>query len=167
MGQSGMARRHVITTLERHYARLIGRQIKCATPSIADDITHVMAVLRMFDPDWDGADVKPIAPRGPSRWRRKGEGTRAAIEAVRRADCALSATEIARESYLVRDMTPPPNDELRLVGTDLIYSLRRLLGERLVATGKRPVRYRLMQPAANSPSTGGLRAMPSQRDRPL
>ena len=140
-----MARPVVVTSLERHYARLRGRQIKLTEPSpeIVDDIAHIEAVLRMFEPEWDGATVRPIAPRGPSRWRKKGEGTRVAIKAVMCADRPLSATEIAREAYMISGLTLPLNNELRLVGTDLIYSLRRLFGDMLVATGECPVLYHL------------------------
>lgn len=149
-----MAQPHVISALNRQYARLLGRRLKQPALSLSEGLAQIEAVARMFQPDWSGADIKPILPRGPSRWLSKGEGTRAAIEAVKQASRALSATEIAREAYLVMGMVPPHNDELRLVGTDLIYSLRRIMGDKLVATGSRPVRYRLKPLAANNPPTG-------------
>jgi hypothetical protein len=142
-----MAQSHVISALNRQYGRLLGRRSKQPDlTALQADLAHVEAVVRMLEPDWNGTAIKPIMPRGPSRWGRKGDGTRNAIEVIKRADKALSATEIAREAYVIRGMTPPHKDELRLVGTDLIYSLRRIMGDRLVAIGSRPVRYRLRLP---------------------
>ncbi len=143
-----MARPQVVTTLERKYARLLGLQSKLpsACPALAQDIAHVAAVIRMFEPDWDQSSVKPVMYRGPARWAKKGQGSRAAMEVVRHADRPLSATEIARAAYLHCGLEPPHNNELRLVGADLAYSLRRHFGGALVASGKRPVRYRLRKP---------------------
>jgi hypothetical protein len=142
-----MAQSHVISALNRQYGRLLGRRLKQPDlMTLQADLAHVEAVARMFEPDWCCAAIKPILPRGPSRWTRKGDGTRAAIEAIKRADKALSATEIAHEAYVIRGMTPPHKDELRIVGTDLIYSLRRIMGDRLEAVSSCPVRYRLRLP---------------------
>lgn len=142
-----MARKNVVTTLERKYARLLGHQAKMADASLSltKDMAHIEAVIRLFEPLWDKASVKPIMYRGPSRWARKGQGSRAAVEVVKQAVASLSATEIARAAYLHCGMEPPHNNELRLVGTDLTYSLRNIFGAALVASGTRPVRYRLKQ----------------------
>jgi hypothetical protein len=76
-----MARPHVVTALEGKYARLLGcqRMLRRPSLSITADLDHIEAVMRLFDPHWDKAGVKPIAPRFPSRWRKKGEGVRAAF----------------------------------------------------------------------------------------
>lgn len=146
-----MARQHVVTALERKYARLFGCQIRLRQPSLslAADLEHIEAVIRLFDPAWDKASVKPVAPKFPSRWRKKGEGVRAAFTVIKAAQRPLSATEIAREAFVVAGMVPPCNDELRLVGTDLIYSLRNHLGERLVGVGERPVRWIILREKEN------------------
>ena len=159
-----MARTHVVTALEAKYARLLGFQNRLRHPSrsLAADLVHIVAVMRLFDPSWDKNAVKPVAPRFPSRWRNKGEGIRAAFVAIKSAERPLSATEIARAAYLVRGMTPPCNDELRLVGSDLIYSLRRHLGERLIGIEGRPVRWFVTPPASNIPSTGATGERSSQ-----
>lgn len=142
-----MARPQVVNTLERKYARLSGCQVRLRRPSrsIAADLAHIEAVIRLFDPAWDKAAVKPIAPRFPSRWQSKGEGVRAAVEAIKQADRPLSATEIAHAAYRVCGREPPPRIELRLVGSDLIYSLRRHFGDRLVAIGERPTRWEIVR----------------------
>ena len=147
-----MARPHVVTALEGKYARLLGFQARLRVPShsIAADLAHIEAVMALFDHTWDKITIKPIAPRYPSRWRKKGEGVRAAFAAIKAAQGPLSATEIAREAFVEAGMVPPCNNELRIVGTDLIYSLRNHLGERLTAIGDQPVRYWLRPPAANT-----------------
>lgn len=152
-----MARSHVVTALEGKYARLLGCQERLRHPSrsIAADLAHIEAVMRLFDPFWDKASVKPVAPRFPSRWRRKGDGVRSAIEAIKHADRPLSATEIALAAYRTFGREPPAIIELRIVGTDLIYSMQRHFGDRLIVTEGRPRRYRLTPPAANSLSSSG------------
>jgi hypothetical protein len=138
-----MARQIVVSVLERKYARLLGCQSRLRRPSlsIAVDLAHIEAVVRLFDPAWNKAVVKPIAPKLPSRWRKKGAGVRMALEVVKKARQPLSATEIAREAFLVAGMAVPCNDELRLVGADLIYSLRRHFGEQLTMIEGRPARW--------------------------
>lgn len=138
-----MARPQVVNTLEAKYARLLGCQNRLRRPSrsIAADLVHIEAAIRLFDPSWDKAAVKPIAPRFPSRWQSKGEGVRAAIEAVKQAGHPLSATEIAEAAYRICGREPPSIIELRLVGTDLIYSLRRHFGDDLATIEGRPARW--------------------------
>ncbi len=160
-----MARKHVVTTLERKYARLLGHQakIKYTSLSLVKDMAHIEAVIRLFEPLWDRDCVKPIMYRGESRWAKKGQGSRAAIEVMKKAAKPLSATEIARAAYLECGMEPPGNDELRLVGTDLIYSLRRQFAGQITMIEGRPRRWMLAAtrpPAANIPSTDATPAMP-------
>jgi hypothetical protein len=135
-----MARPHVVTALEGKYARLLGcqRMLRRPSLSITGDLEHIEAVMRLFDPHWDKAGVRPIAPRFPSRWRKKGEGVRAAFAVIKAAQTPLSATEIAHGAYLVAGLTPPCVEELRIVGTDLVYSLRNHWGEALVMVEGRP-----------------------------
>ena len=68
--------------------------------------------MGLFDPSWDKASVKPVAPKFPSRWRKKGEGVRAAFTVIKAAQRPLSATEIAREAFVVAGMVVPCNDEI-------------------------------------------------------
>ena len=138
-----MARSNIVKTLERKYARCIGAQRANPSPSIKSDIAHITAVIRMFDPQWDKQAVKPIAPRTASRWHKRGHGIRAALVAFKAADRPLSATEIARATYVVLGREPPHNDVLRIVGTDLSYTLRIVLGDSLDVIEGRPRRYRL------------------------
>ncbi len=140
-----MARPQIVTTLERKYARLLGRQVKLghASFSVARDMAHIAAVIRLFDPLWDNAGIRPIMPRGPNRWAKKGQGIRAAIAVMKKATKPLSATEMAKAAYLESGMVPPGNDTLRLVGTDLIYSIRVHFAGRLGVIEGRPRRWAL------------------------
>ena len=129
-----MARPHVVTTLEAKYARLLGFQLRLVRPSlsIAADLDHIEAVTRLFHSDWHKGAVKPIAPRFASRWPKKGVGIRAAISV---AECPFSATEIAHATYLRLGCAAPSTREIAIVGTNLIYSLRRHFGDRLAMIG--------------------------------
>ncbi|NJS14566.1 MAG: hypothetical protein HC788_08120 [Sphingopyxis sp.] len=136
-----MARSHVVTGLERRYALLLGLQAKGATDAIVTDLSHIAAVIRMFEPHWSPDTVKPIEPRAPIRWRRKGDGFQYALQVLREADRPLSATEIATLAIARSGITPPPQQRLRTIGTDMSYGLRKLLGDDLVVIEGRPKRY--------------------------
>jgi hypothetical protein len=158
-----MARQIVVSVLERKYARLLGCQLRLRRPSlsIAVDLAHIEAVVRLFDPAWNKAVVKPIAPKLPSRWRKKGAGVRMALDVVKKVGQPLTATEIAHATYLASGMEPPSPLELRLVGSDLIYSLRRHFGEQLTMIEGRPARWLLVRPpAANTLPIPGLPVRP-------
>ena len=157
-----MARLNVVSTLERKYARLLGCQARLRRPSlsIAADLEHIEAVVRLFAPAWDKERVKPIAPVMPSRWRKRGHGIRSAIKALKQAERPLTATEIAHATYLAFGSAPPCERELAIVGTDLIWSLRRHFAGALTVIEGRPRRYRLTPPAASSLSTDGSPARP-------
>ena len=136
-----MGRSHVISGLEARYARLLGRLAKEGSQRVAADLCHIEAVIRMFDPHWSPDTVKPIAPRTPIRWRRKGDGCHHALQVLREADRPLSATEIATRAIARSGIAPPPHEHHRIIGTDLSYALRKLLGDGLIVIEGRPRRY--------------------------
>jgi hypothetical protein len=140
-----MARSNTILSLERKYARLLGRALKAPSKAISRDIAHVEAVIRMFDPNWCGASIQPVAPRTPCRWRKRGDGLRLALQVLREADGPLSATEIATRALTISGRATPSESDHRIIGTDLSYLLRRHLGAALVEIEGRPRRYQIVQ----------------------
>ncbi|MEP6785081.1 MAG: hypothetical protein ABI898_04985 [Sphingomonadales bacterium] len=162
-----MARSHVVSGLERRYARLLGAQLKRQHPSafVESDLASIARVIRMFDPDWDRESVEPVAPRSPRVWGQRGRGVRAAMRVLQEADIPLSPFEIAHAAFAASGLPMPPKRTIMLSGADLIYSLRRHFGERLAVIEGQPCRYFVTPPAANSPPTGGSGAMPLTHSR--
>ncbi len=158
-----MARSHVVTGLEYRYARLLGLQATSQNGERAANLAHIRAVILLFEPHWDSDAVRPVAPRTPVRWRRKGDGFKFAVQALREAKRPLSATEIAIRALDLSGIDLPPASYHRIIGTDLSYGLRRLFGDALQIIEGRPRRYRLMPPTSNIPSTGATGERSSQR----
>jgi hypothetical protein len=138
-----MARLHVVTVLEQKYARLLGQQAKAPDKALAATLAHIEAVIWLFEPDWSAASIKPVMPKAPSRWRRRGDGFRLALQVLREAECALSATEIATRALAISGRAAPSESDHRIIGTDLSYLLRLHLGAALVEIEGRPRRYSL------------------------
>ena len=136
-----MARSNIVKTLERKYARLLGQHRASPSRAIAADLRHVEAVLRMFEATWNRSAVRPIAPRAPIQWGKRGIGVRFAATVLRHAQGPLSATEIARAAYLASGLPMPAPRAVTLSGADLIWSLRRYFGERLTVIDGKPLRY--------------------------
>jgi hypothetical protein len=155
-----MARSHVVSGLEGRYARLLGIAAKGESAAIANDLRHLEAVIRMVEPDWSPDTVKPIAPRTAIRWRKKGDGLRYALEVLREAERALSATEIATLAIVRSGIAPPPQEYHRIIGTDVSYMLRKLLGDELLIIEGRPRRYAIKPPAANTQPKSATGATP-------
>jgi hypothetical protein len=152
-----MARPHVVTALERKYAHLLGCQKRLRYPSLSltADLAHIEAVMRLFDPSWDKAGVRPIIPYTPSRWRKKGLGMRTTIEILKRADTPLTTREIATQVLERLSLPKPDRWEFNSLCASFHTSLSHQIDKGLVMVEGKPKRWLLKPLAANSPSTGG------------
>jgi hypothetical protein len=84
----------VLYPLIRRYAMTLGRLRRDPSSNqLRDDLVHLEAVIRMFNPAWDG-NVKPIRPEAPIRWGRKGLATRAAMAVLGAAKEPMTVREI-------------------------------------------------------------------------
>jgi len=89
-----MEHSQVLYPLVRKYARTLGELRRDpSSDQLRDDLAHLEAVIRMFDPGWDGY-VKPIRPKASIRWGKRGLCTRAAMEVLREATEPLTVREI-------------------------------------------------------------------------
>lgn len=95
--------------LNRKYATTLGKLRRDpASNQLRDDLVHLEAVIRMFDPGWDG-DVKPIRPKAAIRWGKRGLCTRAAMAVLREATKPLTVREITNR--VMARLGVPADDE--------------------------------------------------------
>ncbi len=94
---------HVLSALAKHRAELAGEAdaLRARLAAITADISHVDAVIRQFDPDYDLGRIRPKRPRGPDVAKR-GERSWAILAVLREAGGPLTVAEITRR-VLARD----------------------------------------------------------------
>lgn len=84
----------VLYPLIRMYAVKLGQlRYDPFANQLRDDLVHLEAVIRMFDPAWDGK-VKPIRPKAAIRWGKRGLATRTAMDVLRQSAEPLTVREI-------------------------------------------------------------------------
>lgn len=127
-----MARKQIVTTLERKYAQLLGEQVKRPSPSLKKDAAHIAAVIQMFDPEWTGTGVRPVVMKRRSRWGKRGTGIRAAVAVLKEAVDPMSAREIAIEVMLRRGQPDAPNHEIVQIMAGINYGLQKRIGREVV-----------------------------------
>jgi hypothetical protein len=91
-----MADPHVISALRAKRAELAGL-IDALEKQIAQlraDLVHVDGVLRLYQPEHDPEEIKPIRQHRRSRYFARGELARLCLEAFRDATGPLSQAEI-------------------------------------------------------------------------
>jgi hypothetical protein len=91
-----MAETHVISALNAKYARIKGEIVRAERDlsRLRTDLGHVEETIRLFKDDWNEANMPAVAPRKPSRWLRRGQGIRTALDVLREASEPLTAREI-------------------------------------------------------------------------
>lgn len=139
-----MARKNVISTLERKYAQLLGEQTKRPSPSLTTDAAHIVAVIQMFAPEWNGAGIRPVVMKRRSRWGKRGTGIRAAVAVLKQATAPLSAREIAIEVMLRRGQSDIPNAEIVQIMAGINYGLQKRIGREVVLIQGYPKRWLFM-----------------------
>lgn len=77
---------------ERFEAEQPARQAR--REAVLEALPHLEYVIRMFEPEWDRAAVKPIRPRAPKSGLPPQGISGAAIDILREADQPLSIAEI-------------------------------------------------------------------------
>lgn len=104
-----MEHSQVLYPLIRKYAMKLGQlRREPASNQLRDDLAHLEAVIRMFDPGWDG-NVKPIRPKASIRWGKRGLATRAAMDVLREATEPLTVRQITER--VIARLGIPADDE--------------------------------------------------------
>jgi len=143
----------VIDTLLRLHADLGGKLLEneAEAKRLQEDMKHVEAVIRMFDPAFN---VRPIAirRRRANPWFKRNAGFRHALDILRKADGPLTTREIATRMLQDTGLSKPSIKQVRNLTGAVNRSLARNVGK-LVAGEGYPIRWTLSPEcaAANSP----------------
>jgi hypothetical protein len=123
---------YTLSGLKRQYGVYLG--LAKAGEDRSEDLAHLVAVIRMFDPDFDPASVRPIRPhKGTYRnWLRP------ALDVMRKAARPMAAPEIAA---LVLAQEGGEPSELTSIICTLHAVLGRLEGNGVVRVAGRPKRW--------------------------
>jgi hypothetical protein len=147
-----MAQSLVISGLVAKRAELAG-EIETAEKVLADSrqqLAHIDAAIRIFDPAYPLASIKSKAKRSPLAFNR-GELIRDVLDMLRTTPAPMTVAELAA-AYMQRKAMPAERGTRELVEGRVDKALRRKEGEVVerVVLGPRAVAWRLKQPAANT-----------------
>lgn len=144
-----MKRNHpTLSALIKLHAYLGGQiwENKRKAESLANDMLHVEAVIKMLSP---GFNVRAISIRRRYKgnaWFKRGTIYRHAVDEMRRADEALTAREITLRMLTARKVTDATPKEIRDLAGGVLTSLRNHDGDTVETTGAGfPQRWQLKQ----------------------
>jgi hypothetical protein len=139
--------RPAIQTLERLHAELGGKILenKQLHADLAEQMRHVEAVIKMLDPGYSLRAIS-VKRRKPNPWFKRGTVYRRAVDALRTAEQALTARDIAERVLLTANIKRPDKRALvDLIGT-VNSSLRNHAGKGVQRTNEgSPAKWRLSE----------------------
>jgi len=92
-----MAEPHVIAALVKRRSDLTGEieHSQRRTRTLLEDLEHLDATIRQFDPDYKLEDIRPKGFRPPSDWASRGEVSRTVLGMLRQASEPMTTRDIA------------------------------------------------------------------------
>ena len=101
-----MVKTHAISALTKHRAELVGEieHSQLHTRKLLENLDHLDATIRQFDPDYKVEEIKPKGFRPPSDWASRGEMSRIVLDVLRRAKEPLTTQELAKELMKARGL---------------------------------------------------------------
>src|SRR4029077_1157697 len=96
----------VISALVKRRAELVGEieHSQLHTRKLLEDLDHLDATIRQFDPDYKVEEIKPKGFRPPSDWAGRGEMSRVVLDVLRRTKEPLTTQDIAKEIMNARGL---------------------------------------------------------------
>ncbi len=96
---------YVLAGLTKRRAELTGEAdaLRARLVQIGVDVSHLDAVIRQFDPDYDLGSIRPKRPRGPDA-ARPGEMSRFVLGLLREATEPMPTTDVAARFMAQRGM---------------------------------------------------------------
>ncbi len=117
------------------YARIDG-QIK----RDKKNLEHVRAVIKIVEPDFNVASIKPKKTIRQNPWFKPGEMFLTVLDVLREAKEPLTQTEIVKRMLTKRGVHTPTSDNLRDVRNAIHNTLPRYDGKAIKSEG--PKKYR-------------------------
>lgn len=133
-----MVESHVVSGLVAKRGELAGEAAHCRRElqRLADELGHLDATIRLFDPDYDLGGIRPRKRRRGHHWFGPGECQRLVLDVLRDAVGPLSDQGVAVAVMARKGLQDRPEALAALQKTTLAV-LRRLTGKgavRVVAT---------------------------------
>src|SRR6266550_6570051 len=132
-------------TLERLHAELGGKILenKQEHESLAEQMRHVEAVIKMLDPSYSLRAIS-VKRRRPNAWFKRCTVYRRAVDVLRTATEPLTAREIAE--LIAAKVANPDKDALADLAGSVLASLRNHKGKGIERTNEgAPARWRLKE----------------------
>ena len=125
-----MAESHIVSGLVAKRGEVAGEAQHCRRElqRLADELGHLDATIRLFDPDYDLGGIRPRQRRRGHRWFGPGECQRLVLEVLRDAAGPLSDQGVAVAVATRKGVQDRPEALAALQKTTLAV-LRRLAGK--------------------------------------
>ena len=115
-----------------------------ASERIADNIGHVEAVIRLFDPAYDVRRIPGRRRNVGNPWFKRGTMFRAALDVLRKANEPLTTMDITRRIIAAKGGREPTREQLRKVDAGLRSCLNGNEGKTVRRMGEwRPAKWQL------------------------
>ena len=125
-----MAESHVVSGMVAKRGELAGEAEHCRRElqRVADELGHLDATIRLFDPDYALAGIRPRKRRRGQRWFGPGECQRLVLDVLRDAPAPLSDQGVTVAVAARKGLQDRPEVLVALQKTTLAV-LRRLAGK--------------------------------------
>ena len=122
-----MAEAHVVAALRDKRAELSGTiaDLEKRIGQHRADLLHVDAVLRLFVPELEPAEIRPKAVRRQNAWFRPGELARRVLDILRVAPVPLTIREITAQVMQRHGLDPQDGRTAKLLGKLVNNALNR------------------------------------------
>jgi len=122
-----MGQLHVIGALSTKRSELAGivGQLEQQLTQQRTNLAHLDATMRLFDPDIQPKQIRPMQQRARSVWFRPGECLRLIYDQLRDADQPITTRELAERIMRVKALPATDDRHRELVQKTLLGSLNR------------------------------------------
>jgi hypothetical protein len=125
-----MAESHIVSGLVAKRGELAGEAQHCRRElqRLADELGHLDATIRLFDPDYELGGIRPRKRRRGHRWFGPGECQRLVLEVLRDAAGPLSDQGVVVAVATRKGLQDRP-EALSVLQKTTVAVLRRLAGK--------------------------------------
>ena len=122
-----MGQLHVIGALSTKRSELAGivGQLEQQLTQQRTNLAHLDATMRLFDPDIQPKQIRPMQQRARSVWFRPGECLRLIYDQLRDANQPITTRELAERIMRVKALPATDDRHRELVQKTLLGSLNR------------------------------------------
>ncbi|MGH6677915.1 MAG: hypothetical protein ACREDL_03010 [Bradyrhizobium sp.] len=139
--------RPAINTLERLHAELGGKILenKQQHADLAEQMRQVESVIKMLDPSYSLRAIS-VKRRKGNEWFKRGTLYRKALDVLRTATEAMTATEIATAVLKTEGVEDTSSKQLTILGQSIKASLRNHAGKGVMQCNEGiPAKWRLAE----------------------